>query len=229
MKRYINIENVDVYYTLILKKKKNISIKIDLNGDIVVYAPIGIDDSYIENLLIKKKKWIIKNINIIKNNPYNSNDNIIFLGNKYTIKIEISQKESICLDNEIIYIKSKSKDDKYIQNMLVSWYKEQAKIILVNKANIISEKCKLFPTKIIIKDQKSRWGSCNIRKEIRLNWRLILMPNNVMEYIIIHELCHLKIMNHSNEFWRLVKKYIPNYKECHIWLNQNGRSLISIK
>lgn len=229
MKRYIRIENVDVYYTLIFKKKKNISIKIDLNGDIVVYAPIGIDYIYLENLLIKKKKWILKNINKIKNSPYNSNENIIFLGNKYIIKIEISQKESIGLDNKFIYIKAKNKDDKYIQNMLVSWYKEQAEIILVNKVNILSERCKLFPSKVIIKDQKSRWGSCNSMKEIRLNWRLVLMPNRVIDYIIIHELCHLKIMNHSNEFWMLVKKYIPNYKECNIWLNENGRSIISIK
>lgn len=229
MKRYIKIEDIDVYYTLILKKKKNISIKIDLNGEIVVYAPIGIDPIYIENLLIKNKKWIIKNINRLTDNPYNFNENIIFLGNKYIINIELSQKESIYLDNEFVYIKTKSKDDNYIQNMLVSWYKEQAKIILVNRINRLSEMCKLFPHKIIIKDQKTRWGSCNSRKEIRLNWRLVLMPSNVIDYIIIHELCHLKIMNHSNEFWRLVKKYIPNYKECNIWLNENGRSLMSIK
>lgn len=229
MKRQISIENTDIYYDLILKNKKNISIKINSNGHLIIYAPIGISLAYIEKLLIRKKKWIIKNLNIVNNNPYNLKNSIIFLGNKYDIKLEITQKESICLDSEFIYIKSKSIDYKYIQNLLGSWYKEQAEKILFDRVNILSNYCRLFPSNIIIKDQKTRWGSCSSKKEIRLNWRLILMPNSIIDYIIIHELCHLKIMNHSSDFWELVKIYVPNYREYKKWLNENGSLIMSVK
>uniref|UniRef100_UPI0018AB9FA7 M48 family metallopeptidase n=1 Tax=Clostridium tertium TaxID=1559 RepID=UPI0018AB9FA7 len=82
--------------------------------------------------------------------------------------------------------------------------------------------------KNIIKDQKSLWGSCNSRREIRLNWRLVLMPQFVMDYIIIHELCHIKQMNHSKEFWKLVESHCPNYKESKYWLKENGAMLMKL-
>ena len=92
----------------------------------------------------------------------------------------------------------------------------------------ISNNIYIRPSKIIIKDQKSLWGSCNSRREIRLNWRLVLMPQFVMDYIIIHELCHIKQMNHSKEFWKLVESHCPSYKESKYWLKENGAMLMKL-
>lgn len=76
-----------------------------------------------------------------------------------------------------------------------------------------------------IKEQKTRWGSCSKRKNLNFNWKIIMAPEMVMDYVIVHEMCHLVHFDHSKEFWDLVSFYMPNYKECAQWLKSNGISL----
>ncbi len=79
--------------------------------------------------------------------------------------------------------------------------------------------------KISIRDQKTRWGSCSSEGNLSFNWRLILAPPDVLDYVVIHELCHRKEMNHSKEFWALVESHMPEYKERRKWLRENGNNL----
>lgn len=229
MRRCIKLKEKDIYYILVLKDKKNISIKINKDGEIIVYAPIGISYSYIETLLRKKQNWIINNVNNLKNSCYNKDDKVIFLGIEYIRKIEQANKDKVYIKGDFVYIKTKEINSKYINKVLRDWYIEQAESLLINRVKKLSIKNNLLPSKIIIKNQKSRWGSCNSKKEIRLNWRLILMPYDIIDYIIIHELCHLKQMNHSKVFWNLVESIVPNYKELEKWLKENGRLIIMIE
>lgn len=78
---------------------------------------------------------------------------------------------------------------------------------------------------ISIRDQKTRWGSCSGRGNLSFNWRLILAPPEILDYVVVHELCHLTYMNHSKEFWGLVGKVLPNYKDSRKWLKENGHTL----
>ncbi|MDZ4965188.1 DUF45 domain-containing protein, partial [Clostridium perfringens] len=130
------------------------------------------------------------------------------------------------IDNKNLVINSLCLEDEYIRNEIMNWYRKLATDIIGNRVMEISNKILLKPSKIIIKNQKSLWGSCNSKKEIRLNWRLVLMPYFVIDYIIIHELCHIIHMNHSKDFWDLVKQYCPNYKESKNWLKENGAMLM---
>ena len=84
----------------------------------------------------------------------------------------------------------------------------------------------LYPRFIKIKTQKSRWGSCGIHNDINLNWLLILAPPQVMEYVVIHELCHIKERNHSQKFWLLVKSHLADYQIQRNWLKKEGRRLM---
>jgi hypothetical protein len=81
------------------------------------------------------------------------------------------------------------------------------------------------PCKVVIKDQKTRWGSCSKKGNINLNWRLIMAPLHVIDYVVVHELCHLKVMNHSKDFWNLVESIQPNNHERRRWLKVNGNRL----
>lgn len=183
---------------------------------------------YIEKILLSKEKWIITNINKIENSNINNNNTIYFLGRKFNSKIELSECDYIYLDGDVIFIKTKNLEISYIERLLSNWYKVQANVIIKERVKELSKKYCLFPSKLIIKNQKTRWGSCNSNKEIRLNWRLILMPYYVMDYIITHELCHLKHMNHSKDFWNLIDNYIRNYKEAEKWLKENGINIMKI-
>lgn len=229
MNRNILINGNVINYDLIFKNKKNLSMKLNSKGELVVYAPTDISIEYIEKILNSKEKWITTNINKIEKSKINNNySKIHFLGNEFTSKIELSNVDNIYFEKDILIIKSRNLDDTYIENLLSNWYKMQANIIVKDRVDKLAAKCSLFPTKSIIRNQKTRWGSCNSKKEIRLNWRLILMPYYVMDYIIIHELCHLKYMNHSKDFWSLVEKYDTNYKLAEIWLKENGFNIMRI-
>lgn len=224
----ITLKNEIINYSVIYKNKKNISIKINGNKKICVYAPIGISYDYIEELLKSKENWIIKNIKKIDANNLNDGAYIIYRGRKFLKKVEESIIEEIVIKNDLIIIRTRSTDTHYVNNLVSSWYLENANNVILNRVNTLSSKYNLLPSKVLIRNQKSRWGSCNSRKEIRLNWRLVLMPDYVMHYIIIHELCHLKHMNHSNSFWSLVYKLAPDFQVSKEWLKENGLSILQV-
>jgi predicted metal-dependent hydrolase len=89
-----------------------------------------------------------------------------------------------------------------------------------------ADKKQLFPQAVRIKTQKSRWGSCGIRNDININWLLIMAPPEVLEYVVVHELCHIRVRNHSIHFWALVGEHLPDYKRHRYWLKKHGNSLM---
>jgi len=116
----------------------------------------------------------------------------------------------------------KDKIDKVIEN----WYRKQARTIIVEQVN---KYCKLLGVnfnRLVIKDTKTRWGSCSIKGNLNFNYNLIKMPKQILEYVVIHEVCHLKYLNHSKEYWNLVGKICPEYKDRIRWVKQNGLRFI---
>lgn len=100
--------------------------------------------------------------------------------------------------------------------------REQARTVLTEKTDYYKSVLGVDYKRLRIGDQKTRWGSCSSRATISYNWRLILMPEEIMDYVVVHELCHLLEMNHSNNFWCHVSKIIPDYKNRRKWLKENG-------
>ena len=113
-----------------------------------------------------------------------------------------------------------------IREALLRWMKQQAKKEAEGLVQQHAGRCQLIPRSIIIKTQKSRWGSCGIRNDINLNWLLILAPPEVFEYVVVHELCHIRFRNHSADFWGLVGQHLPDFKQQRAWLKANGASLM---
>lgn len=97
--------------------------------------------------------------------------------------------------------------------------------LVKDKVTYYSNILKVFPKKIQIKDQKSSWGTCSSLGNIYFNYRILFAPTDVIDYVIIHELCHLRHMDHSKEFWELVSSICPNYNDYRKWLKLNGHSL----
>lgn len=217
-----------IHFKVIFKNKKNISIKVNPNGEVIVSSPLRLDFNYIYNLVEKNAKWIINQIDKNKEKSLFEENKLIYKGKIYNIIVNITKRESIYLIDNFIIINSKSKDNTYIYKLISDWYKKMAVELLPSRVYSISRKLNLNPTKIFIKNQKTLWGSCNTKKEIRLNWRLILMKESVMDYIIIHELCHIVQMNHSKDFWSLVEKFDPDYKNNMLWLKEKGNMLMKI-
>lgn len=133
--------------------------------------------------------------------------------------IEKSLKKYETSNTEFSNLKALSKEDIY--NL-----KQKAEQIIPSKVDFYASKMGVSYNKITIKCQKSRWGSCSSKNNLNFNCLLMLTPNDVIDYIIVHELCHLKEMNHSKQFWNEVKTVLPEYEKSHKWLKENGNTII---
>lgn len=102
------------------------------------------------------------------------------------------------------------------------FYREKAREVLTNRVQYYALVMGITYGRISIREQKTRWGSCSAAGNLNFNWKLVLMPPGVMDYVVVHELAHRREMNHSRKFWELVESYMPDYKKYRSWLKENG-------
>ena len=102
------------------------------------------------------------------------------------------------------------------------WYRIRAKENIESRVKVFAAKIGESPNKVTIKAQKTRWGSCSSLGNLNFNWRLIMMPQKIIDYVVVHELCHLKEMNHSSTFWNRVEEIMPDYRNRRKWLKNNA-------
>jgi predicted metal-dependent hydrolase len=115
-----------------------------------------------------------------------------------------------------------------VKNSLEAWYRRQ--VAEETKRVILQHAVRhgLHPRGLAVRDQKTRWGSCGPRGDININWRLILAPPAVLEYVVVHELCHLRHRNHAQPFWALVEEHLPQYRAQRRWLKDHGHTLMAV-
>jgi predicted metal-dependent hydrolase len=141
-----------------------------------------------------------------------------------------SENEKLQFINEefVATIRSSSKNSKrLIKTLYENWLLDNAQIVLRNKVEKCSQKTDMAVERINIKNPRKRWGSLSKdKKTINLNVNLLKAPDDVIDYIILHELCHAKINDHSHHYWDLVRRYMPSYQEKIDWLNANTSILV---
>jgi predicted metal-dependent hydrolase len=205
-----------IKYLLKRRNRKTIGLKVDHDG-LVIHAPILIPRSRIEELIAPKIDWIQEKLSLQLNKKkkiiWKTGELILILGNKVILSLKTSKTNSVLQDRDILHVETNRMHDHMHSTKLVSkWLKEKALKDFIRRAEVFSVKLNVYPSNIYLSNAKSRWGSCNSKKEIRLNWRLIQAPPHIINYVICHELAHLKEMNHSNRFWDEVAKVLPEYR-----------------
>ena len=212
---------------VVISRKNNIrrlSLKVcRITGEISINAPKFLSESEIYKFYYLNRNWIHIQINqclvpkIVKEGLF-----LPVEGNLYEIVVKKScSKIKILENNQICIPKNISDIGKELQTFLLQYCKSVMIPIILKKSNFIQKKIK----KISFKDTKSRWGSCSSTGSIMLNWRLIMVPPSVYNYVIIHEIAHLVHMNHGPLFWKLVQELSPNYSKDKEWLKKNGREI----
>ena len=197
------------------KHVKNLTIKIADDQNVFVVAPVNMSVEVIKGFLDKKSAWISSKIEQKQQVKQNNIDlflkrAVLINGREY--KVVSGNVPNICtVDGKIIVPQQKCIDDVVLGKELAKYMLSIAKSVLPKYVAAWGTKMSLCPTAINVKNLKSKWGSCNGNGEIVLNAKLIQVPENIIHYVVVHELCHLKNLNHSKAFWDSVKYYLPEY------------------
>lgn len=210
-------------YSIKYSKRKTISISIDEKGNILVKAPYNVTIGEIEEIVLKHSRWIDNKINQIKNYKQLPKDKILFLGEEKKINVNIQKdlkKEYVAFTNDefSVYVTN----EEHVKIILKKYLVEVARNIIKNKINKYSMMLGVSPNTIRMKDTKTRWGSCSYANNLNFNYRLVMAREDVLEYVVLHEMCHIIHKNHSKEFYNLVGSIMKDYKEKELYLQQNG-------
>lgn len=225
-----------ISFTLIYKKRKSLGIYLDVYGNIELRVPKNTKDEQIVKMLESKWSWIIEKQSEMKERTkgfkkkaYVDDEEFLFMGQSYPIKfmIEVGIKEmSVRLLEDYLEVRIPEHDEEIIKKLLTRFYKQQCKKLVESRVRFYQANFKTKPKTIKISSNKKNWGSCNSLREMTFNWRLAMAPIDVIDYVVIHEMCHMVHMNHDRSFWRLVGKYMPDYEEKQLWLSQSHWKMV---
>ncbi|HCX64068.1 MAG TPA: hypothetical protein DHN33_02505 [Eubacteriaceae bacterium] len=219
-----------VSYELKRSKRKTVSIKIGASGQVIVFAPNRLAIKEIEGILDQKSHWIhekkekmISRQNLYHKRSFEENELFFFLGEAYPLKWEadLQERSKIIFADRTFYYRGERKKPN-IQQALIRFYKSEGTKVIKSKVEKHRSFFQNHPNQVKAKEQKSIWGSCTGTNNLYFNWRLLMAPQWVLEYVILHEMTHLDHKNHSKHFWTKLESVCPDYREAKGWLAENG-------
>jgi predicted metal-dependent hydrolase len=234
-------------YNLVRSCRKTLSLQVK-SGQIYVRAPYHVDEQYIDSFIKKKKAWLKAKISEQNQTvdlccDFTQGANLFLFGQLVSLNIVAAQnheKSGVELTQTVdgkqaltvrlsAHIQAKSclpsQRAVAVKNLLECFLAEQANIIIPPKVSYYSKLTRLNPTSIKIKKYTARWGSCNNKGELSFNYLLMMLPLDVIDYVIVHELCHLQHLNHSKDFWQLVTQYYPQQLAAKQWIKTHQSAL----
>lgn len=212
---------------------KKVWFKIKGDGILHITVPRGLPVKELQDIIKKNAFWIRDHYHLAKpvQTPEEGIKNgtlLTYLGEKLTLRLEDGPEGWVTIKKTgaIMLVKaSPNLSQTDFTAVLTNWFREEARRVLTEKTAYFATLMKLNYQRIFIKDQKTRWGSCSAKGNINYNFRLVMAPETIVDYIVVHELCHLAHLNHSRDFWDMVGRYYPGYKDAKKWLKDNGSSL----
>lgn len=213
---------------IIRSKRKSIAIIIDMDGKVIVRAPYNASTKQINNFIDDKKDWIRSKKQTAEKLPRSRpkefifGEEFLFLGYPYLLEIVDQQPSPLILNERFLLSRSALPNAK---DVFTKWYKKQAKKVITDRVTKFAQEFNFDFQRIRITSAKTRWGSCGSKGSLNFTWRLVMAPQSVIDYVVVHELVHIKVKNHSKEYWQQVEKIMPDYKLQKTWLNDNGQLL----
>lgn len=214
-------------------RKKTVAIHVTPAATVVVSVPRDLEEERVCKIIEKKARWILEkkkfmssrgHFNMTK--EFVSGESFLYLGKQYRLKVT---KSSAAIKNSCRLVAGRlqvqigedfdaESHKEAVKNALVEWYKKHAEEKILERLPYIVRKVRIKPKAVEIKNQNKRWGSCSRSGVVRFNWKVVMAPISVMDYVIAHELCHLIHGNHSPQFWQKVQTICPEYNLKRRWL-----------
>ncbi|MCM3620352.1 M48 family metallopeptidase [Sutcliffiella horikoshii] len=217
-----------IHFEIKYKNRKSIAIHMDVYGNVKIQAPKGTQDEKVIQLLEEKWELIQEKSKEMKDRllgqqekEYSQEERILYLGTTYPVKVyqdSTIEQDYVEFDEKHINVYVKQVEDGKIRQALKRFYYQQCKAIVEKSVRSYQSNFKVKPRSIRISDSKTTWGTCDSEFQLTFNWKLAMAPMKVIDYVVVHEMCHMVHLNHDRSFWRLVGKISPDYKEQENWL-----------
>lgn len=210
-------------------KAKHIRLEVRSETGLTVIIPRLYNAGELPALIKKKQRWILEKIAKYNNNQTSrqsntvkNGDSVLYLGQGFEVVGVQSYKNHVTMNVESNRLEVGMKtDNRGLSVILEGWYRKQAANLIEEKAKKLCVRMGITYNRISIRGQKTRWGSCSKQGNLSFNWKLIMAPEPVVDYVIIHELAHLIEMNHSKRFWQIVENNCPNWSDHRKWLKEH--------
>lgn len=234
----LDLQGRQVDYTVRSSRRaKRVLVKFSADTGLEVVYPSRRRQPAPEAVLRENSDWILRAMARLAQEShrrpsrcYQPGEVYFFRGEAYKLELTIlpnGARSSVQLAGDTLVLacpQSAQREDR--RAAVVAWYRWQAKAYLPQRTRQLAQEHDFSYGQLRIKHQKTRWGSCSAQGNLNLNLRLMMAPDRAIDYVILHELCHLRELNHSAAFWRLVAERCPDYQHWRAWLNENGRMLI---
>lgn len=214
------------------KNRTSIGIAIDSYGDLEVSVPKKTPDEQVIRLLEGNWDVILQKVKEVKarmdgpqEKVYENDEQFLYLGSTYPINIiqdRTIKQDHVVFEKDILHIYAKQLDEEKLKQSLKRFYYQQTKSLVEESISTYQRHFKKKPRSIRITDSKTTWGTCDSNLGLTFNWKLAMAPREVLDYVVVHEMCHMVHLNHDRSFWRLVGKIMPDYKDKERWLAQSN-------
>ena len=215
---------------LVRSHRKTVAIVIERDGRLTVRAPLHLSGLRIQAFVESHADWIAKNRTRMQAaspppaRRFVEGETFLYLGHAYPLNLVSALQPALVFDG-VSFRLAKSSLPK-AEETFVRWYKQQARHLIAERVLAIAGKYGFRYQKIRISSARTRWGSCSSRGTLSFTYRLIMAPTQVLDYVVMHELVHTQIKNHSKNFWNKVGELMPDYRSQLAWLKKNGIFLI---
>jgi hypothetical protein len=223
-----------IEFDVVFRKRKTMTIKVEPPAQITAIVPLKTSQRVIIESVGSKAPWIVKKLEYLKQigcpagpRQYANGETFMLLGNTYPLQVEADSsltKMRIGITEDVLLVNSPVQDKEAIKKLVELWYRQEAKLLINSRIKFYQPQIPIVPNRVVIKEQKTRWGSCSSKHNLNYNFKTVMAPLPVLDYIVVHEMCHLVHLNHSREFWNLVESIIPEYRQHKEWLKMNGAS-----
>jgi len=209
------------------QRRKTIALIIDQEGRLIVRAPAHTSRRKIEKLVDEKSAWIQRKQREVKTRPpaarpkiFHNGEYFYYLGRVYPLVLSKRLKPPLILNGTFSLAESACEDGRKVFS---EWYRERCREIVTERAAFHARRLNLRYRRIRITSARTRRGSCSLKGNLNFSWRLVMTPREVIDYVVVHELCHLKEPNHSTKFWARVAAAMPDYRTHRKWLKDYGQ------
>jgi hypothetical protein len=206
-----------VEYLLVRRRgRRGVGLKVDENG-LTVSAPSTMALAKIEALVRESERWILRKIaewstRRVAPPTWRDGDRLPYLGGHLVLRVRAGSRAVALARGGELHVTAPEAETAGVRRAVVAWYRRAAREHFVPRVESLARAAGLPAPRVFVSPATARWGSCNTRREIRLAWRLMKAPAQLVDYVICHELAHMRHMNHSNAFWSEVARQCPEYK-----------------